>query len=189
MGSMRNQKGFTLVELMLVMVILGTLALIAVPRYLDVSDTIKTAAFISDVSTMERIIHYYSLTRDTPPDTEPNNPGGMTDAEWNQYAAEHLGDFIAGSWPTNTPWGGYYTYRAYPANWPPLSNWQSVNGSQPISEVVGYGPFEIIMIRFVNPSDAVGFAKTVEALSNSKYGNRVYRYGNQFNIGIPVIYE
>lgn len=189
LSHQQDPTGFTFIELMLVVVLLGILALLAVPRYIDLSEAAKTTVLISDVSTMERIIHFYSWTRDTPPDTNPSNPGGMTDAQWNQYAAGHLGDFIAGDWPTRTPWGGYYAYRAYPANWSLINNWRRIGDSQQISQVVGDGPFEIIMIRFVNPADEAGFNKALDALSNSKYWNRVYRYSNEFNIGIPVIYE
>lgn len=191
MECMRSQKGFTMVELLIVIAILGILTLIAVPRYIDLSDTVKTTAFISDIRVMEGILHVYSLTRDTPPDTGPENPGQKTDEEWNQYAAAHLGDFVVGGWPTSTPWGGYYTYRAYPDHdaWSYRENWKSVDGNQPISEVAGEDPFEILMIRFVDPANEEAFNKTQEALLNSKYGNRVYRYDDEFNLGVLVLYN
>ena len=41
---LRNQKGFTLIEIIAVLVILGILAAIAVPKYLDLQNQSKIAA-------------------------------------------------------------------------------------------------------------------------------------------------
>lgn len=41
---MRNQSGFTLIELITVIVILGALAVIALPRYIDLQDEAEQAA-------------------------------------------------------------------------------------------------------------------------------------------------
>jgi MSHA pilin protein MshA len=44
MKILRNQKGFTLIELVLIIVILGILAIIAIPRFVDISAEANTAA-------------------------------------------------------------------------------------------------------------------------------------------------
>jgi len=55
----RNQKGFTLVELMIVVIILGVLAGVAIPRYLARTDTAKNNATLSTLQALQGAISNY----------------------------------------------------------------------------------------------------------------------------------
>lgn len=54
--SLNNQKGFTLVELLAVVAILGVLAAIAIPRFQNATDTANTSAVAADLRAIDTAI-------------------------------------------------------------------------------------------------------------------------------------
>lgn len=67
-----DSRGFTLIELMVVVAILGTLASIAIPAYSSYLDKANTARAIADLRTLEKEILAYHAANET-------LPGSLTD--------------------------------------------------------------------------------------------------------------
>ncbi|GAB5380466.1 MAG: prepilin-type N-terminal cleavage/methylation domain-containing protein [Aliiglaciecola sp.] len=59
MGS--KQNGFTLIELIIVIVILGILAVVAAPRFIDLSDDARTSVFVATGSAFQEGVNQVHL--------------------------------------------------------------------------------------------------------------------------------
>ena len=59
--KIHEEAGFTLIELMVVMVILGTLAAVAVPQFRGQTDTAKISAAKTDLSSIQSAMDLYYL--------------------------------------------------------------------------------------------------------------------------------
>ncbi len=70
MHKRKNNKGFTLIELIVVVAILAILAAVAVPTFLNLRSEASSSIFDSDVSTLCGAINVYNASND----------GGITDA-------------------------------------------------------------------------------------------------------------
>jgi len=73
-GKKRGFKGFTLGELVIVLVILGVLVALAVPRFTASASKAKETTFCSNVRTIKSQLELYKMTTGSyPADTEFNN--------------------------------------------------------------------------------------------------------------------
>ena len=60
MKSLKSNKGFTLIELVVVIAILGILAGIAIPRFMDATATARGAKIVADLRTIDSAIMMYN---------------------------------------------------------------------------------------------------------------------------------
>lgn len=110
----RRNTGFTLIEVMIVVVILGILAAIVVPKIMDRPAQAQITAAKSDIRTLESALNLYRLDNHTYP-TSDQGLEALVQKPSNAKAWKE-GGYI-GRLPKD-PWGKEYQYLNPGANGP-----------------------------------------------------------------------
>ena len=106
---MKNNPGFTLIEVMIVVVILGILAAVIAPRILDRPDQAKMAAAKSDIAVIMQQLKLYRLDNAAYPSTDQGLGALTVKPTTNPLPANWKAGGYLERLP-NDPWGRPYQY-------------------------------------------------------------------------------
>jgi len=110
MITKQQVTGFTLIEVMVVVVILGILAALVVPRIMDNPDKARLVKVKQDIRAIESALNLYKLDNYVYPNTDQGLEALITkplgEPEPRQWKA---GGYLSGGLPKD-PWGFSYNY-------------------------------------------------------------------------------
>ncbi|WP_291319818.1 type II secretion system major pseudopilin GspG [Desulfonatronospira sp.] len=105
--------GFSLIELMIVVVILGLLAGVLVPRIMDRPDEARVTAAKTDIRTLEQALRLYYLDNGRYPTTEQGLEALINRPESDPVPRNWRSrGYLEASSAPRDPWGNEYIYRS-----------------------------------------------------------------------------
>ena len=101
---MRNQKGFTLIELIMVTIILGILAAVAIPRYMTTVEKAEAAAEDAVINSVKAGLETYATEQlmDNGRRSWPTNPWDALDTKPSGYTTDSDDADTDGEWTYNS---------------------------------------------------------------------------------------
>jgi general secretion pathway protein G len=103
------QRGFTLIEIMVVVVIMGILAALVVPKLMGRADDARITAAKQDISTLMSALKLYRLDNQRYPSTEQGLPALISKPTSGPAANGWKTGGYVDKLPKD-PWGGQYQY-------------------------------------------------------------------------------
>jgi general secretion pathway protein G len=107
------KKGFSLIELMVVIVILGLLATFLLPKIINRPDEARITKAKSDIKTIESALKLYKLDNGIYPTTEQGLQALITKPETEPIPKNwKKGGYLDTNSLPKDPWGNNYIYRS-----------------------------------------------------------------------------
>lgn len=111
--KIRNLKGFSLIELMVVIVILGLLATFLLPKIIDRPDEARITKAKSDIKAIESALKLYKLDNGFYPTTEQGLSALITQPTIEPIPKNwKRGGYLDTNSIPKDPWGNNYIYRS-----------------------------------------------------------------------------
>ncbi|HBA56196.1 type II secretion system major pseudopilin GspG [Syntrophorhabdus aromaticivorans] len=111
--QIRSERGFTLIELMIVVVIVGILATLLIPRIMERPEEARRIKAKADIKTIESALKLYKLDSGTYPTTEQGLQALITKPETSPVPNKwREGGYIEGKEVPKDPWGNPYYYTS-----------------------------------------------------------------------------
>lgn len=111
MNKQFNQRGFTLIEIMVVVVILGILAAFVVPKLLSRPDEARITKAATDIKGIEQALGLFKLDNGYYPTTEQGLEGLVSKPAIGRIPAKYAEGGYLKKVPAD-PWGTPYIYLA-----------------------------------------------------------------------------
>jgi general secretion pathway protein G len=110
---MKNQKGFTLIELMVVLIILGLLATIVLPKFLGSEEKAKRQATVVQIRSLENALDSYRLDNGFYPTTDQGLDSLIKKPEVGRIPDKwREGGYLKPARIPKDPWNKDYVYIA-----------------------------------------------------------------------------
>lgn len=106
---LRGERGFTLIEIMVVVVILGILAAVIVPRFLSRPDEAKVTKAKVDMKSIEEALGLFKLDNGFYPSTDQGLKALVEKPTTGLIPTKYSADGYLKRFPVD-PWGNNYVY-------------------------------------------------------------------------------
>jgi len=110
--TVRNRKGFTIIEILVVLVILGILGTMLVPKFIDKPDEARVTKAKMDIKAIEAALKIYKLENGNYPTTEQGLQALIEKTEIEPIPKNYKKGGYMESENMKDPWDNDYIYRS-----------------------------------------------------------------------------